>query len=287
MWIKSSISRWRTLCQGALGTLLPNAYFKAFQTGETYQGVLKGVCLPGLNCYACPTTFCSCAIGTIQNFAASHQIPFFIIGYLGLIGLAVGRMACGWLCPFGWLQDILYKLKTKKITLPMSCSYFKYFFLIVLTLALPFSTGENWFSMFCPLGALEGTIPWAVWNPQNPYTQEAIFSYANFGFWFWTKIILLAFFLVTFIIIKRPFCRMFCPLGAIYSLFNRYSIIRLTVDSKACTGCNTCKNVCPVDLAVYENPNHPDCIRCLKCTQCVNIRIIHVFSHEKQDSITA
>ncbi len=282
-WTTSSLPRWRTLSQAFIGTLLPNTYFKVFKTGTIYQGPLKGVCVPGLNCFACPTTFCSCPIGSLQNFAASRDLPFFLIGYLGIFGLIGGRITCGWLCPFGWFQDLLYKIKSKKFRLPRFFSYFKYAFLVIFVFLLPFLTGENWFSHICPQGALEGTIPWTLWNPVIPHTNQPILAYTTFGIWFWIKIGLFALFLVLFVAIKRPFCRMVCPLGAIYSLFNKHSIITLKV-ADDCTRCNLCEQVCPMDLKVYEDPNQLDCIRCLKCTQCSNVRLTHVLRRQEKSN---
>jgi polyferredoxin len=270
------------MSQAFLGTLLPNSYFKVFKTGAIYQGPLKGVCVPGLNCVACPTTFCSCPIGSLQNFVASRELPFFLIGYLGILGLIGGRIACGWLCPFGWFQDILYKIKSRKFRLPRFFSYFKYGFLVILVFLLPFLTSENWFSHICPQGALEGTLPWIAWNPTNLHTNQPVLAYSTFGIWFWIKIALLTLFLILFVVIKRPFCRIVCPLGAIYSLFNKHSIITLKV-SGDCNRCNLCERVCPMDLKVYEDPNHPDCIRCLKCTQCSNVRLTHILQYQEQE----
>lgn len=279
-WTKSSLPRWRILSQSFLGTLLPNTYLKVFMTGTIYQGRLKGLCVPGLNCFACPVTFCSCPVGSLQNFFAARELPFFLIGYLGIIGLIGGRFVCGWLCPFGWFQDLLFRIKSRKLRLPRFFSYFKYGFLVIFVVLLPFLTGQNWFSHICPQGALEGAIPWIAWNPINSHTNAPVLDFHAIGLWFWIKIGLFALFLILFVLIKRPFCRMVCPLGAIYSLFNKHSIMTLEVGDD-CTKCNLCQKVCPMDLKVYENPNHIDCIRCLKCTQCDNVRLTHFLAREK------
>src|SRR5512147_1662217 len=94
----------RTLVQTlmALGT---NAYLMfPFGGPVIYQGPLKAVCHPGLNCYSCPGALLSCPVGAFQNFMASirysaaggfPQLGAIVVGYLGFIGTLVGRLPCG------------------------------------------------------------------------------------------------------------------------------------------------------------------------------------------------
>ena len=104
-----------------------NAYIPSWFKGEIYQGNIKGTCVPVLNCYSCPSAMGACPIGAIQNFFATarfnlsiaqYQFGLYVIGFLGAVGSLVGRMPCGWLCPFGFLQELLYKIKTKKFRIP-------------------------------------------------------------------------------------------------------------------------------------------------------------------------
>ena len=66
----------------------------------------KGVCFPVLNCYACPLAAVACPIGSLQHFSAIHVFPFYTVGILGLVGSVVGRMTCGWICPFGFTMQV-------------------------------------------------------------------------------------------------------------------------------------------------------------------------------------
>ncbi len=74
----------------------------------------------------------------------------------------------------------------------------------------------------------------------------------------------LAAFLVLMIVSARPFCRVACPLGAIYSLFNRMSFVTMKIDD-TCNDCGTCSKHCPLDLDVAKDLGGADCIQCGDC----------------------
>jgi len=83
----------------------------------------KEVCTPLFNCYSCPFVLFSCSIGSVQHFAATGKVPFYAVGSIAVVGVSVGRMTCGTLCPFGFLQDLLFKIGTWKGRLPGWASY--------------------------------------------------------------------------------------------------------------------------------------------------------------------
>ncbi len=263
------------------GTLVANPWFLYFSTRTIYQGQAKGICFPGFNCYACPLALMSCPIGSLQrSFAiltpaksasaaggalaqaarqhASYSIGalLYVVGFIGIIGVVTGRLVCGWICPFGFLQDLLYKIHTPKYRLPSWMRYGKYLMLVVLAMLVPYLTGVNWFSRLCPAGALEGAIPLKALPPKTPLPET--------GWFFWLKIGILVAFLAWMVVTKRPFCRAACPLGAAYALLTPVSLYRMRVDEK-CDRCGKCREVCPVDINIYDNPNSPECIRCLEC----------------------
>jgi len=251
------------------GSILPNSYFQVIATKTIYQGRLKGICAPLFNCYACPLAVVSCPIGTLQHFSAIGKIPYYVIGYLGIIGLAVGRMACGWICPFGFFQDLIAKIKIRKFRFPSYLGYMRYFILVILVFIIPFLTHEPWFTKLCPWGTIEAGIPWILWNSNFRSLISNIY---------YLKLAILVGFLGLMLIFKRPFCFLACPLGAIFALFNKISIIRLGVDIESCTRCDRCLRDCPVNIRVYENPNSHNCIRCLKCTRCSKVSVYSIFS---------
>jgi polyferredoxin len=245
-----------------IATLLYNSYLSAFLVGTIYQGNLKYFNCPGFNCYSCPSAIFSCPIGIIQFFVAygPYCVSFYTLGIIGIIGALGGRIVCGWACPFGFLQDLLFKIRSPKLRIPRLLSYGKYVTLIVLVLILPYYTTEPWFSKLCPVGTLEAGIPQVLYNADLRELVGTIFG---------IKILILIGFLVWMVLSSRPFCRTACPLGAIYSLFNRISFLRIEVDQERCINCYKCYRVCPVGVKIHEDGSaNTHCIRCQRCTEC-------------------
>jgi polyferredoxin len=252
----------------ALGTILPNSYLTGYLNAALYQGSLKEVCSPLLNCYACPGALFSCPIGTLQHFMVTGNFPSYAVGTLAVVGASVGRMTCGTLCPFGFLQDLLYKFRAFKLSVPVWTRWFRYVVLVGLVFLIPYVTKENWFSKLCPCGTVIGGLPWVTLNDNVRSMVRALF---------WVKVAILIFFVTTSTMVKRPFCRAFCPLGAIFSLFNKSSFLQLAWNPETCTRCGKCQKICPVDIRPDRNWSNPDCLRCLDCTRCPSLRLVTVF----------
>ena len=117
--------------------LLYNANIKGFVTGKIFKGISKAACLPGLNCYSCPGAVGACPLGSIQNALSESKtkLPTYVLGIILLYCIIFGRTICGFLCPVGLLQELLYKIKTpklKKSKVTRCLSYFKYVLLFIL-----------------------------------------------------------------------------------------------------------------------------------------------------------
>lgn len=229
--------------------VLQNSYF--------FKG-LKFCPTPSLNCYACPLAVTACPMGSLQNLILKGYLPLAVTGFFVSLGAAVGRASCGWACPFGYVQELLGKLGRKKVRVSNEYGWLRYVILAVTALALPFILKSPIFCKLCPAGTLEARIPLALLDEE---IREII------GPLFWLKVGLLVAAVWAAVKIKRPFCRFVCPLGAIYSPFNRISALRMEVHGK-CVRCDACKEICPVDMSIYEGPNSGACIRCMKCTGC-------------------
>lgn len=248
--------------------ILQNSYFKGFAEGKIYKGSSKSICVPGLNCYSCPGALGSCPLGALQAVigSAKYQFSFYIVGMLLLFGGLLGRFICGWICPFGLIQELFYKLPTEKCKADYKIKklgFLKYVFLVFFVILGPLlflnaaNQGTPYFcKLVCPVGALEGGIPLVFMNDS---LQGAI------GLLFYWKIFLLGFVIFLSIVIFRPFCRLVCPLGAIYGLFNKVSLYQLRMNDAKCTGCAACQSVCPMNCSPYQNPSDAECIRCGRC----------------------
>lgn len=232
-----------------------------------YQGALKKLCVPILNCYSCPLAWGSCPIGSVQQSLKIGLIPYFAAGMFGTIGILTGRLVCGWLCPFGFIQEMLYKIRSFKMNLPFFTRYIKYIALAA-TIIVPVLLHQPFFCKFiCPAGTGEASI-WQIL--MQPMLIQSI------GFYFTLKYMFLFIFIAGSITFKRFFCVTLCPIGALYGLFNRFSLLRMHVDHKKCTECDQCRLNCPMDISIYKDSNHFDCIRCFQCIKsCPHNAVTH------------
>lgn len=273
----AKISKVRLIIQAAF-TALTNGYIKGFAHGKIYQGDLKYVCLPGMNCYSCPGALGSCPIGALQSTLSSreYKISLYVLGFISLFAVIFGRLICGFLCPFGLIQDLLFKIPFVKKVRELKGEKFlrclRFIILAVFVIILPMfviditGLGKPWFCKYiCPVGTLEGGIPLVL---MNKTLRSAI------GFLFKWKVAILIVILIFSIIIYRPFCRYICPLGAIYGLFNKISFVSYKVDKSKCTKCGVCQKTCKLNIKVYENPNSMDCIRCGECIEACSVKAL-------------
>ena len=246
--------------------LLTNANIKGFATGTIYRGEVKNACVPGLNCYSCPGAAASCPLGALQNSLAESRAraPYYIFGILMLYGLLLGRAICGFLCPFGLIQDLLHKIPTPKLKkgrVTRVLSYLKYVILVVFVFILPLIYAFRDFPLpafckyICPAGTLGGAMGLLA-NEAN----SALFG--MLGPLFTWKFVLLISVLVAVIFVYRAFCRFLCPLGALYGLFNRFSLLGIKLDRPKCVDCGRCQAHCKMDI---RRVGDAECISCGEC----------------------
>jgi ferredoxin-type protein NapH len=260
------LARFRGWIQAG-ATLLTNIHLPNFVKGEIYQGKGKTVCVPGLNCYSCPAASGACPIGSFQSVVGSSKFSFsyYITGFLILLGVLLGRFICGFLCPFGWIQELLHKIPTKKLSTKKlkPLTYLKYVILAVMVVLLPaiivsdVGIGDPFFCKYlCPQGVLEGAIPLSAVNAGIRAALGSLFTW---------KLTVLLTVVVLSVLFFRPFCKWICPLGAFYALLNKVSLFQMKVDKNKCVSCGKCARVCKMDVDVTKTPNHTECIRCGMC----------------------
>lgn len=262
------VGRVRTAVQLAFAALT-NGYAAGFLKGTIYKGEGKYLCLPGLNCYSCPGALGSCPLGAFQAVITGRDrsFSFYVAGFLLLFGAVLGRFVCGWLCPFGLVQDLLHKIpfprKWRVLPGERGLRVLKYVLLVLFVILLPLTVldvvgqGQPWFCKYiCPSGTLLGGIPLVASNPALRSALSWLFA--------WKGALLAAVVLLS-VVLWRPFCRYLCPLGAVYGLFNPVALCRYAIQEDKCTRCGSCQAACPMDLPVYRQPNTTQCIRCGKC----------------------
>ena len=248
--------------------LLFNANLKGFVQGNIYKGNSKAICMPGLNCYSCPGAVTACPLGSLQgSFSADRSTLFYVGGILLLYCLMFGRLICGWLCPFGLIQELLYKIKTPKLKkgpITRILSYLKYIILVVFVFIIPIAYAfkdtplPGFCKYICPAGTIEGGLG-LLSNAVN----ESYF--AMLGPIFTWKFLVMVSIVVACIFAFRAFCRFICPLGALYGLFNKISIFGVKVDNSKCINCDKCIRHCKMDV------HHVGDQECISCGECMDV----------------
>ncbi len=245
-----------------VAAVLYNCHFSGFLSGRIYKGSSKEICVPGLNCYSCPGAVFSCPLGSFQGALArsAFKVPLYMLGTLLLFGILFGRMICGFLCPFGLMQEILHKIpgpKIQKSGLTRALSFIKYVILAVFVIAIPLVTLAPGFCKYiCPAGTAEAGIPLVFLNENLRNRIGWLFSW---------KVLVLIWCILICVLCYRAFCRFICPLGAIYSFFNPVAFFGVQVDHGRCSGCGACARACKMDVKLAGDRE------CIHCGECIDI----------------
>ena len=218
------INEWPRHGIQALWAFITNSHVTGFVTGKIYTGKLKNACVPGLNCYSCPGAVGACPIGSLQAVIGSwnFKMAYYVVGFLIFIGAMVGRLICGFLCPFGLIQDLLNKIpfpkKIRTFKGDQLLRKLKYVIFAVFVILLPLflvdimGQGAPYFcKLICPAGTLEGGLPLVLLNKSMRSALGWLYIWKN---------VILVITIILSIMIYRPFCKYICPLGALYSVFN-------------------------------------------------------------------
>jgi len=357
------------------------------------------VCSPVFHCYSCPLALFACPIGVMANFSALHLFPLMAIGTVVIIGALFGSFICGWVCPFGFLQDLIGRIPIRKFELPGWMGYTRYVVLVVCVFAIPYGIPDwlpekvpsmearlKWLNdesgwlgygsplficSVCPAGALEAAVPNVVtsaradtlrYNVQLPALppdandvdsgelvvtvngerQEPIptekeqrvvegfagepgteielsFVYLDAegntfempsvvnqqlvdtisppdagelgislgGKIAWpstTKTVILVLFLAAMFFTWRPWCTLFCPLGAIYGILNWVSFFFVKFHPDECNDCDRCRTLCKYHGRGERRGDDMRCIRCLDCTRCSAVTFSTIFRRQRKSA---
>ncbi len=240
---------------------------------------------------------------TMQRELSSGIFPFFTLGAMIIILTVLGRVACGWICPIGTIQDFVTLPKRTKIRpAPGTEKELRrvkaYIFLIVVFLMA-------WVGISKITGSAEdlvntlGIFADAAFDPFNPayilfvVLPNQVWPTGIDTLWYlstWSNVVWLqvGFVVIVFLIsiwFPRWFCRWLCPAGWFYGIFSRDALIGIGRNPARCTPdtCNVCEVVCPMNIQIRKFPfDHmysADCILCLECkSHCPNKAIELRFS---------
>ena len=230
-------------------------------------GQVKWFCLPVMNCHSCSLAWFACPIGVFVHYAGYRVFPFLALGLLVMTGVLLGRFLCGWVCPMGFLQDLLYKIPGRKIALPAWTKFIKYVLLVLTVVLLPFLLGETtlWsYCRGCPVSAMQATLPNLLSGGGFPLPVRTV-----------VKLVILVAVLLLAMVSSRGFCRVLCPIGALLAPFNHLSFwgVKPVV---GCVGCKKCNSTCPTQCAPapammdHRSPSRQtECVVCNDCrTRC-------------------
>ncbi len=238
-------------------------FVAAFGLNALFLYDLRGICFPALNCWACPAASFACPMGALQHAMPALRVtllaPLYVLGTLLAVSAIIGRSMCGWLCPFGLVQDLLGRIRRRHWRPPLWLGYLKYAVLVVFGLVLPYFTYRSVFCELCPQGALQGGIFQPLLHPE---LRELI------GSLWYVKMAILAAFLIASVFVRRPFCHSFCPLGALFSLCNRISLVRIEFIPDRCTDCLWCVRACPAGIDPRTDLGGHACVNCMECAKC-------------------
>lgn len=261
-------NRFRLAVQ-VMAAALFNGYATGFLKGKIFTGATKMACVPVLNCYSCPGALGACPIGALQAVLGGnrHNFSFYVLGLIMLFGIVLGRLICGFLCPFGLFQDLIHKVPLPKLKIAAMIDkplrFLKYIVLVLFVFLFPillsnqFGIASPFFcKLICPAGILEGALPLVAMNESLRASLGLLFD--------WKLGVLIAI-VVLSMLIQRPFCKYLCPLGAIYGLFNRFALYQMHLNTEKCVGCKRCEDICPMNVEVTRGINSAECIRCGKC----------------------
>ena len=242
---------------------------------------------PFLNCMACEMATGACPIGMIQWGLIRGDFPYFAFGIILLSGVLLGRAVCGWLCPFGFVLDVLHRLSLQKFKLWAKLSYLKYILLLFI-IGAPLASAAVFCIYLCQSGTILGLLPYYLTTGLHGF-KEAIQTTAwwksMLGFHLLTGIILI---IGIVLVSGRWFCRFLCPLGAFYGFFNKISLVTVRHNEKLCFDCGICNKNCPMDIDLRKAASHDcwtNCIRCGRCTKLCDARTLEFNSYWKKEGV--
>jgi polyferredoxin len=248
------------------------------------------------------------AFTAVQFWFYNGVFPWLAFASFLLAGVLIGKSMCGWVCPFGFIQDLIDFAKRRKSDFSLrtheTMVQVKYFVLLIaLFVSVTFSATRvlgvsgNYerafgvfvkapFSALSPAETLFSTLPQLILGFRHAVVEKPVMDVlggiVTLPALFWVQFAIMVVVLVLAALIPRSWCRYFCPHGAIMAVMNRFSFIGLRRDPAKCAkgGCRLCVSACPMRVPILDLPwekfSHPECIYCMRCVDACKDKAIRL-----------
>src|SRR5919109_478840 len=225
--------------------------------------------------------------------------PWLPVGIMLVVGAILGRFMCGWICPVGFLQDVITTVKGRVDSVEKRAHVYwirlKYVLVVLaflisgtLGLAVYYGSGGDYknslgpfadgvFVAITPDGTLFGTLPMMLAGAWSYLTTDSsALTFVNISKWIgsvsaitWLNIIILVGFVYAAWRIPRFWCRYVCPVGAIMAVTQKNSLLGMHRDPIKCSDCKECETACPMQIPIldldWKKFNDSECILCMAC----------------------
>ncbi len=225
------------------------------------------------------------------------KIPFLFIGVIAILGLFGGRIFCGWMCPTGFIQDLLSGLagENRRFTVEVDASLKKvknFGLIIMIIFILPLGVyritdlgkyisykeflGSLTTNTLAPISLSEFlfvTFPGVIQSIIEDVNIQVLFSEGKV----WSTILFFVYImiLVFTVFYPRAYCRYLCPYSSAISFSAKYSLVKLQRMPTRCPGrkeCGICEKICPVQIRILDEPfngftGNGECTLCLECME--------------------
>lgn len=200
----------------------------------------------------------------VSTILSGTEIPFSSLVPPTIMVIAatiLGRAFCGWICPLGFIQDMVSYGK-KRNKLPDQFRLIKYT-LLTGGLLIPILSGWTFLDLLSPMSLL----------------TQSISSFFRRDFMLHPGILILLFaILLTVLTERRAWCRHVCPLGAALSLPSTSKTYKIRLDTNRCIKCMKCDEICTMGVCDigklsglrYEN----ECTLCMNCRDACPVNAI-------------